>query len=342
MVIDLRSDTVTIPTPAMRQAMAEAEVGDDVYEEDPTVRRLEEKAAARLGKEAGLFCVSGTMANQVAVMTHTRKGQEVVLEAEAHIYYYEAGALAVLSGVQPLLVPGKNGVLDPERVRDSIRPANVHYPPPTLLCLENSHNRAGGTVTPVKVMEELAGVAHERGLAVHLDGARIFNAAIALGVDAAALARPADSVMFCLSKGLGAPVGSVLCGSRDFIVQARRNRKILGGGMRQAGVIAAAGLVALETMVDRLVEDHANARWLAETLVQHPALAIDLETVQTNIVLCYLRRGDAYRLVVKLAERGVKVNATGAARIRLVTHKDVGRPQVEEAAHIILEEVSRL
>ncbi|HHY94880.1 MAG TPA: low specificity L-threonine aldolase, partial [Firmicutes bacterium] len=252
------------------------------------------------------------------------------------------GALAVLSGVQPLLVPGKNGILDPERVRDSIRPANIHYPPPALLCLENTHNRAGGTVTPVKVMEELAGVAHERGLAVHLDGARIFNAAIALGVNAAALARPADSVMFCLSKGLGAPVGSVLCGSRDFIIQARRNRKILGGGMRQAGVIAAAGLVALETMVDRLVEDHANARWLAETLAPHPALAIDLETVHTNIVLCHLRRGDAYRLVSKLAERGVKVNATGAARIRLVTHKDVGRPQVEEAADIILEEISRL
>lgn len=341
-VIDLRSDTVTVPTPAMREAMARAEVGDDVYGEDPTVNRLEEAAAERMGKEAGLFCASGTMANQVAVMAHTRRGDEVILEEEAHIYYYEAGALAVLAGVQPRLVRGKRGLLDPDDVARSLRPPNIHYPPPALLCLENTHNRAGGTVMTPELTRALADVAHRHGLAVHLDGARIFNAAVYLGCQPRELAAPADSVMFCLSKGLGAPVGSVLCGSRPFIERARRYRKILGGGMRQAGVIAAAGLVALDTMVERLAEDHAHARLLAGLLAEEALFRVDLEWVQTNIVLCWLVKGDAFAYAVRLAARGVKVNATGPDRIRLVTHKDVSRADVEEAAAIMKDEIRRL
>jgi threonine aldolase len=340
-IIDLRSDTVTVPTPAMREAMARAEVGDDVYGEDPTVIRLEEMAAARMGKEAGLFCASGTMANQVAVMTHTRRGDEVILEEEAHIYYYEAGALAVLSGVQPRLVKGRRGMIDPDDLARTIRPPNIHYPPARLLCLENTHNRAGGTVMTPALTRALAEVAHERGLAVHLDGARIFNAAAYLGCDPRELTAPVDSVMFCLSKGLGAPIGSVLCGSREFIERARRNRKIVGGGMRQAGVVAAAGVVALETMVDRLAEDHAHARLLADLLSEEPLFRVDRETVQTNIVLCWLTRGDAFEYVRRLAAHGVKVNATGPDRIRLVTHKDVSRADVEEAAAIMKEEARR-
>lgn len=341
-VVDLRSDTVTVPTPRMREAMAAAEVGDDVYGEDPTVARLEALAATRMGKEAGLFCSSGTMANLVAVLTHTRRGEEVVLEEEAHIYYYEVGGMAALAGVQPRLVRGHRGVLDPDEVKKAIRPPNIHYPAPTLLCLENTHNRAGGTVTPRDVTAALAEVAHAHGLAVHLDGARIFNAALFLGVEPRALAESVDSVMFCLSKGLAAPVGSVLCGSREFIARARRYRKMLGGGMRQAGVVAAAGIVALETMVDRLGEDHAHARWLAEALVQEPWFRVDLDTVQTNIVLCYLTRGDAFSFVRELAAAGVKANANGPDRVRLVTHKDVSRADVEEAVEIMKEVARRL
>ncbi len=335
--IDLRSDTVTTPTEAMRRAMAAAEVGDDVYQEDPTVRRLEAMAAEKMGKEAGLFVPSGTMGNAVAVMTHTRRGDEVILEAESHIYYYEVAGIAVLSGALPRTVPGVRGAITPELLESALRGPNIHYPPTTLLCMENTHNRAGGAVIPLETMRATSDLAHRRGLAVHLDGARIFNAAIALGVPAAAIAATADSVMFCLSKGLGAPVGSVLTGTRAFIERARKNRKMLGGGMRQAGVIAAAGIVALETMVDRLQEDHENARYLAENLAEIPGLVVDPATVQTNMVMCdVVKPGlSAEELSRRLRERQVLVNANGPSRLRFVTHKDVSRADIARALEII-------
>ncbi|MCL6450831.1 MAG: low-specificity L-threonine aldolase [Acetobacteraceae bacterium] len=333
-IIDLRSDTVTVPTPEMRRAMADAEVGDDVYGEDPTVNRLEELAASILGKEAGLLVVSGTMGNQVAVMTHCRRGDEILVEADAHIFYYEAGALAVLAGVQPRTVPGRAGVLEAEDVEAALRPPNLHFPPTSLLCLENTHNRAGGRVVPLEKLEAAAAVARRRGLRVHLDGARIFNAAVALGVPARRLAEAADSVMFCLSKGLSAPVGSLLVGSRDWIAEARRNRKIVGGGMRQAGVIAAAGIVALTRMVDRLAEDHENARILARNLAGIEGLGVDLASVETNMVMVDLipPAPSGPEMVQRLGALGVKINAIGPRRLRAVTHKDVSRQDVIEAA----------
>ncbi len=263
-VIDLRSDTVTHPTPEMRQAIFEAEVGDDVYREDPTVNRLETIAAKRMGKEAALFTTSGTQSNITAVLTHTRHGNEVILGNEAHIFWYEVGGAAALGGVVMRTLPNDScGRLNPNDVEQAIRDKNIHYPETTLLCLENTHNRCGGAVLTPDYTNEICELAHAHGLKVHLDGARIFNAAIAIGVPACVLTENVDSVSFCLSKGLSAPVGSLLCGSNDFIERARKFRKMLGGGMRQAGIIAAAGIVAIETMVDRLAEDHANARRLA-------------------------------------------------------------------------------
>ena len=259
-MVDLRSDTVTTPTPEMRRAMAEAEVGDDVFMEDPTVLRLEALAAERLGKEAALFVTSGTQGNQVSLMAHTQRGDEIILDENCHIFNYEVAALAVLSAVQARTLRGRHGILDPADVRDAIRPPNIHYPRNSLICLETTHNRGGGAVYPLETLQEIRRIATEHGLAVHLDGARLFNACVAMGVPAKEVAAQADSVTFCLSKGLGAPVGSVVTGSREFIDKARRARKMLGGGMRQAGVIAAAGIVALETMVERLREDHENAR----------------------------------------------------------------------------------
>jgi len=332
-LIDLRSDTVTKPTPEMRRAMYEAEVGDDVYGEDPTVNRLQERAAEMLGKEAALFVPTGTQGNQVAILTHTRRGQEVVVEAEAHVYIYEVGGIAALSGCQVKPVPGVNGAMDPAAVEAAIRADNVHYPRTGLVCLENTHNRSGGCVLPPENVAAVAEVAHRHGIPVHLDGARIFNAAVALGRPVAELVAPVDSVMFCLSKGLAAPVGSLLVGSRDFIAEARRNRKLLGGGMRQAGVLAAAGLVALELMVDRLADDHANARRMAEGIANIPGLAVNMETVQTNMVAVEITdpRWTAPALVQALRAEGVLCNDTGPRRIRLVTHKDVTAADVELA-----------
>lgn len=340
-MIDLRSDTVTKPTPEMRRAMAEAEVGDDVYGEDPTVNRLEELAAAMTGKEAGLFVTSGTQGNQVALMTHTRRGDEVILESEAHIFYYEAGAMAVLSGVQPRLVKGRMGILDPADIEAAIRPADLHFPRTSLICVENTHNRGGGTVTPPEVMKGIWEVARKHGLSVHVDGARIFNAAAALGVDVKELTKYADSVQICLSKGLSAPVGSVLVGPKDWIERARKYRKILGGGMRQAGVIAAAGIIALEKMVDRLAEDHANARLLAEGLAAVPGIFVDLATVQTNIVYVKVDGTgmEPDEFVARLKERGVLCGASVPNRVRFVTHKDVSRSDIEETIEIVRDVV---
>jgi threonine aldolase len=323
-VVDLRSDTLTLPTPEMREAMARAEVGDDVWEEDPTVRRLEALAAERLGKEAGLFVTSGTQGNLVSVLTQTRPGQEVVLDAHAHVFNSEVAGAATLGGVQMRPIETARGFLTPDQVRDALRPENIHLPPTGLVCIENTHNRHGGTCCTPEDMAAVAAVAHGAGVPVHLDGARIFNAAVALGRPARDFVRAVDSVTFCISKGLGAPVGSLICGSAAFIARARRVRKMLGGGMRQAGIIAAAGIVALERMVDRLAEDHVNARVLAEGLAALPGIHIDLASVQTNIVILRVDRpGGAAELVAGCAARKVKLHAMSPTYIRCVTHKDV-------------------
>ena len=289
-IVDLRSDTLTLPTPQMREAMARAEVGDDVWEEDPTVKRLEAMAAERLGKEAGLFVASGTMGNLVSVVSQTQAGQEVVLDLDSHIFNYEGAGSAVIGSVQMRPVKTARGFLAPEQVREALRPANIHVPPTGLVCIENTHNRHGGTCCTPEEIGAVAAVAHGANVPVHLDGARLFNAAVALRRDAREFTRDVDSVTFCVSKGLAAPVGSVVCGSRVFITRARRVRKMVGGGMRQAGVIAAAGIVALETMVDRLAEDHANALRLAEGIAKLPGLRVDLASVQTNIVIFGVER----------------------------------------------------
>ncbi|MEW6308873.1 MAG: GntG family PLP-dependent aldolase [Bacillota bacterium] len=333
--IDLRSDTVTVPTPAMRAAMAEAAVGDDVYGEDPTISRLEELGARMVGKAAAVFVPTGTMGNMAALLAHTHAGDEVILEADSHVYYYEVGGLAQLGGLLPRLLQARDGLVEPDDLARAFRAPNLHFPVPTLLCLENTHNRHGGVVMDAVRTSALAAVARARGLAVHLDGARIFNAAAALGVTAASLCQPVDSVMFCLSKGLAAPVGSLLAGSVEFIARARKARKVLGGGMRQAGIIAAAGLVALTTMVDRLAEDHAKAKRLAEGLAGLPGLRLDPGKVQTNIVAAELTgSGDGPGLVQRMAARGVKLNAYGPSRVRMVTHKDVSAEDIETAIRL--------
>ncbi|MBI4593030.1 MAG: aminotransferase class I/II-fold pyridoxal phosphate-dependent enzyme [Candidatus Rokubacteria bacterium] len=329
-VVDLRSDTLTLPTPEMREAMARADVGDDVWEEDPTVKRLEAAAAERMGKEAALFVTSGTQGNLVSVLAQTRPGQEVVLDLDSHIFNHEVAGAAVIGGVQMRALKTARGFLAPEQVREAIRPANIHVPPIGLVCVENTHNRHGGTCCTPEEIAAVAAVAHGAGVPVHLDGARLFNAAVALKREAREFTRSVDSVTFCLSKGLGAPVGSVVSGDADFVARARRTRKMLGGGMRQAGVIAAAGLVALEWMVDRLAEDHANARTLAEGLAALPGIAVDLASVQTNIVIFRVARPGGpppaaltTELVRGCAARKVKIHAIGPAAIRCVTHKDV-------------------
>jgi len=322
--IDLRSDTVTRPTDEMRRAMASAEVGDDVYGEDPTVRRLEERAADRLGHPAALFVPTGSMGNQIAVNVLTRPGTEVIVEETSHTYNYELAAMATWSGAQPRVLRGDRGRLAPEAVRGAIAPALYYMAPTALLVLENTHNHAGGTVTPVGLKDALVAVAREAGIHVHLDGARVFNAAAALEVEARVLADGFDTVMFCLSKGLGAPVGSLLCGSAERIREARVVRKRMGGGMRQAGVLAAAGLVALDRHVERLAEDHVRARRLAERLAEHPAFRIDPDEVETNIVVAEVDPpGRAARVLAELAERGVLAGPMGTGRVRFVTHLDV-------------------
>jgi len=330
-IVDLRSDTLTLPTPEMREAMARAEVGDDVWEEDPTVKRLEAMAAERLGKEAGLFVASGTMGNVVSVVSHTRAGQEVVLDLDSHIFNYEVAGAAVIGSVQMRPVKTARGFLSPEQVREAIRPENIHLPPTGLVCVENTHNRHGGTCCTPEEISAVAAVAHGASVPVHLDGARLFNAAVALRREAREFTRDVDSVTFCVSKGLAAPVGSVICGSAVFIARARRVRKMLGGGMRQAGVIAAAGIVSLERMVNRLAEDHATARTLAEGIARLPGLRVDLASVQTNIVIFAVERAGGAAgstvattdLVKGCAARKVKIHAIGPTSIRCVTHKDV-------------------
>src|SRR5258705_5836928 len=314
----------------MRDAMARAEVGDDVWEEDPTVKRLEALAAERLGKAAGLFVASGTMGNLISVVSQTQTGQEVILDLDSHIFNNEVAGAAVVGNLQMRPVKTARGCLTPDQVRAALRPANIHVPPTGLVCIENTHNRHGGTCCTPEEISAIAAVAHEASVPVHMDGARLFNAAVALKRAARDFVRDVDSVTFCVSKGLAAPVGSVICGSGELIGKARRVRKMLVGGMRQAGVIAAAGIVALERMVDRLADDHANARALAEGLAKLPGLSVDLASVQTNIVIFRVERGRAGAsaaaasgLLAGCAARKVKIHAIGPSSIRCVTHKDI-------------------
>lgn len=339
--VDLRSDTVTLPTPEMREAMARAEVGDDVYGEDPTINRLQEMSAERLGKQAGLFVASGTMGNLIGVLSHCQRGDEAIVGKKNHVYLHEAGGMSVVGGVHSCQLPNQpDGSLKLEDVAAAIRSDDPHEPVTRLICLENTHNSCGGVYQRQEYMRQMAEFAHARGLLVHLDGARIFNAAAALGVPAIELAGPADSVTFCLSKGLCAPVGSVLCGSEAFIARAKRLRKLLGGGMRQAGILAAAGIVALEQMTGRLVEDHARARRLAEGLRQIPGLSLDMGLPATNMVFLSLTaqvKTTTEAFVESLKQRGVLIGSTGERSYRLVTHYWIDDIGVEKAVEAFRE-----
>jgi threonine aldolase len=334
--IDLRSDTVTKPTPRMREAMAKAEVGDDVYGEDPTINLLQETGAKLLGKEAGLFIPSGTMGNQVAVKCHTQPGNEVVVESSSHIYNYELGAMSALSGALPRVIQGSDGFIDPDQFKRSIRPDIYYLSKTTLLCLENTLNMAGGRCLPVDISEELCRIAKENGMKCHLDGARIFNAGYALKADPKVIARPFDSVMFCFSKGLCAPVGSLLLGSGEFIEKARKYRKMFGGGMRQAGVLAAACIVALDEVLPKLEDDHNKAKKLAFTFSQNHLFEVHLASVETNIFMVKVRPPDgAEEIAGRLKENNILVSAIARDTIRVVTHQDISYDAVETASSVI-------
>lgn len=337
-VVDLRSDTVTLPSPAMREAMAQAELGDDVYGEDPTVNRLEALAAELVGKEAAVLVPSGTMGNLAALLAHGRRGERVVCGDECHIYVYEAGGASALGGmVYHPLPTAPDGTLDLERVAEALAPsgADGHRAPPGVFCLENTHNRCGGTVLPLAYLEAAHETARAAGIPLHLDGARVFNAAVALGVEAQAITRHVDSVQFCLSKGLAAPVGSLVAGTQPFVERVRRARKQLGGGMRQAGVIAAAGIVALTEMVERLEDDHANARRLAEGLAALPGLKVNLARVQTDIVRFELDPAgpEPAAFLAALHERGVLMGSMGGRTVRAVTHYGISAEDVQTAVN---------
>jgi threonine aldolase len=332
-MIDLRSDTVTKPTEEMREAMYKAEVGDDVYQEDPTVNELEEVAAEILGKEAALFVTSGTQGNQIAVLAHTKLGDEIILEAESHIFYYEAGAVAALAGVQTRTLQGIHGEMSIEDIRNAIRGEDIHLPTTAMIGLENTHNRAGGRVLPLSYMKEVSELANEHGVPVHLDGARLWNAAVSLGVDVRELTQYVDTVQVCLSKGLSAPMGSILAGPKDWIVQARKWRKRLGGGMRQAGLMAAPGIIAITQMIDRLAEDHHRARELAKELAQIEGLVVEVNSVDTNIVLIDISSlgitAKAYLESIK--ERfDILGTAFGTYTIRLTTHRHITDQDIEK------------
>lgn len=331
--INLRSDTQTLPTPDMYEAIAGAQLGDDTYHADPTVARFEAMAADVMGKPAAMLAISGHMANLIALMVHARPGDEVILDADSHIFHYEVGSMASVAGLMPMPVPSDAGMLDPDRVAAAIREPDIHYPTPRLLCLENTHNRSGGRVIPLSLHERLCELARARGLAVHLDGARIFNAAIAAGVAVTDYTCTVDSVMFALTKGLSCPLGSVLAGSVEFIERARSVRRRLGGGMRQAGIIAAAGIVALETMIDRLVEDHARAKLLAAGLATIPGLRVDLERVETNMVnVDHADTGRTTDEVLALLEQaGVIASGRPPRHIRLVTNRHHDDATIAEA-----------
>ena len=333
--IDLRSDTVTKPSAEMRQAMADAEVGDDVYGEDPSINKLQQKAADLLGKEAGLLMASGTMSNLVAALTHCKRGDEIIMGDQAHMFWNESAGASALAGAQLRLVPNDpQGRIDLDDLKNAIRPkGNVHMPPTTLICLENTHNRCSGGVLTPDDTKRVADIAHDAGAKVHLDGARLFNASVSLEVPPAALVQDVDDVSFCLSKALSCPVGSVLCGSNEFIEGAHKWRKMVGGGMRQAGVLAAAGLVALDNMVERLADDHSNAKRLAEGLANIEGISVDPTSIQTNIVIFEVAEsaGNANDVINALADEGVLVTYPGQQSLRMVTHRHISTSDIDEA-----------
>jgi threonine aldolase len=339
-VIDLRSDTVTLPTNEMRTAIYTAELGDDVFAEDPTTNRLQAMAAELMGKEAGLLVSSGTQGNLVCTLTHCTRGEEVILGNKSHIFLNEAGGMAVLGGIHPHIIPNQpDGTMRLEDIEVAIRGDNEHWPHTRLICLENTHNRCSGAALTPDYFATVASLARRHNLSVHCDGARIFNAVVALDVDVKEFTKHVDSITFCLSKGLSAPIGSVVCGSQEFIVEARRNRKILGGGMRQCGIIAAAGITAIETMIDRLQEDHANARHLAEGIEKIHGLSIDVERVQTNIVYCDLTANhiEPDAVVEQLEKRGIKFLRTGPKQYRMVTHYGISREDIDTTVKTLKE-----
>jgi len=341
-IVDLRSDTVTLPTEEMMEAIRHAELGDDVFGEDPTVNRLEKLAAERMGKEAALLVSSGTQANLISLLSNTKPGDLVILEAESHIFWYEVGGVSMIAGVQPWPVKSQMGALNPEDVEAAIRPKDIHFAEPAAVCIENTHNRHGGTIITPDQIKAISEVAHSHGLTLYMDGARIFNAAVGLKVDVKRFTRHVDNLMFCLSKSLCCPVGSVLVGTSEFIEKARKFRKLLGGGMRQAGIIAAPGIVALEKMVDRLEEDHRNARFLAEGLSRISGIQIDLGRVQTNI-LCF-DVGDlgvsSELFVSQLSENGILALTMGPDKVRMVTHRGIEEQHVKTALEKI-EDISK-
>ncbi len=341
--IDLRSDTVTRPTPAMREAMAKAEVGDDVYAEDPTINRLQELAAARTGKEAALLVPSGTMGNLASLLAHCQRGDEVMLGDKSHTFLYEAGGISAVGGIHSRQLPNQpDGSLLLSDLEAGLRGSDSHFPPSRLICLENTHNRCGGTYQTPAYFKQVSDFAHSHGLKVHLDGARIFNASVAQSVDVKAFAQHVDSLTFCLSKGLAAPVGSLICGTREFIQRAHRQRKVLGGGMRQAGIIAAAGILALETMVERLSEDHARARALAERLGKMRGLVIEMGGPATNMIFLSLADSvplSAKDVAEKMKARGILIGVVGPRQFRLVTHYEVDDAGVEKTISAFQEVV---
>lgn len=344
-IIDLRSDTVTKPSQAMRDAMMKAEVGDDVFAEDPTINRLEQMTATMLHKEAAVFVASGTMANQVAIKTHTQPGDEVILESNSHSYNYESGAIAAFSAVQVMPLPAERGVITAEQVEEAIRPVgNPHFAITRLIILENTHNRGGGKIFPIEEMQKIKAVALKHKLKMHLDGARIFNACVETGIDVSEYASLFDSLSFCLSKGLGAPVGSLIAGSSEFIQRARRYRKLVGGGMRQAGILAAAGIYALQHNIDRLKEDHENARLLAQTIRETPGLKLVYDEIETNMVYftCENKSVYAQQIIDSLKEKNILANPVNKYIIRMVTNLDVQRSDILKVCkelHVVLRSI---
>jgi threonine aldolase len=335
--IDYRSDTVTLPTEEMLEAIRHTNLGDDVFREDQTVNRLEQLAAEKMGKEAALLVTSGTQANLISLMSNSNRGKLVILEAESHIYWYEAGGISIIAGLFPWPLKSAFGILDPEDVEAAIRPRNIHFPEPSLICIENTHNRHGGIIINPHQIEAISEVTHKHDLKLYMDGARIFNAAVALKVDVKEFTKHVDNLMFCLSKGLCCPVGSLLVGTSDFIERSRKFRKVLGGGMRQAGIIAAPGIVALERMIDRLEEDHRNARRLAERIAKIKGIQIDLNRVQTNIV-CFdiTDLGTSSELFVsKLKENGILALTLTENKVRMVTHRGIEEEHIEKAIAVI-------
>lgn len=344
-IIDLRSDTVTLPTPEMKKLMIRAPLGDDVFKEDPTLNLLQEMAAKRLGKEDALFVASGTMANLASLLTHCSPGDEVILGDRAHVFLNEAAGMAVVGGIQPHTIPNQpDGTLLLDDINKAVRRMNEHFPKTRLICLENTHNYCNGMPLTKDYMDSVGKFAHDRGLGIHLDGARIFNAAVALDEDVKDLTRHADSVSFCLSKGLSAPVGSLICGTKKFVAEARRKRKLLGGGMRQAGVLAAAGIVSLEKMIERLKEDHDHARRFAEGIAQIPDFNIDLTTIKTNIIFFSLINNKirTQKFLLYLGQRGIKMLSLGPNHLRAVTHYGITKKDIDTALSVINDAVKKL